>query len=725
MIRLGSALLGLLITLTAFGQDVPDQVSIRDINDITDEALATLKAGGADMTQEQVNAAIKSKLNGENVRIVGVVLADPLNSGRASVNNDRVGRIHIFIRDTAAASEGLDGMTIQVVDGAYEDNGTLDLLVGDVVDVIGQVTYFANVVQITPTSIQYVDSYENLGLDASILDPVSVTTADLNVILDEEGLQQANWDNYESLINQYVEIDGAIVQRRTVDDAGRPWLMVASEGESWLLTIDTSLRYRNDRIGSYPSNFNVLESPYVPPPPGARVRLRGFVTFDNFDPLFLSKPTDAMLKITPWSDSDLEILESPPVVTGLATDGALPGADPVVVTVDVVADPERTIATVELNFVASDNPGETQVVAMTIAEAAKTAAAYSGQIPAQAQGVFVEFWVKATDSQDASTETAKRVIRFYPEGVNRIADIQETATGGPGPSPLKDLVVNMDITATVQSDPATSNWVIVQDDPELGGFSGIQLRTNESLSRGDVINITQARVQESFDWTRLSDVVFTVVSTGGDSLGYKTVTTDILGDAAVAEAHEGMMLRFENVLIVTNNADGAAGNFGEFAFASVGTPTATLRSDDASPAVDGGSTLFAGGEIIAYLQGFLYYSFGNYKLVPESPADFGEITNVANEQVDSGIPSRYALGQNYPNPFNPSTSLSYSVRQAGDVRIEVFDLMGRKVSTLVDAPVSAGTYEVTFHAGDLASGVYIYTMTAGNEVLTRKMLLQK
>lgn len=89
------------------------------------------------------------------------------------------------------------------------------------------------------------------------------------------------------------------------------------------------------------------------------------------------------------------------------------------------------------------------------------------------------------------------------------------------------------------------------------------------------------------------------------------------------------------------------------------------------------------------------------------------------------IPVTVALNQNYPNPFNPTTQISYDLPQTADVRLEVYDLVGRQVATLVNQTMEAGSHSVNFDASNLSSGVYIYRLNAGNMVLSRKLTVIK
>lgn len=83
------------------------------------------------------------------------------------------------------------------------------------------------------------------------------------------------------------------------------------------------------------------------------------------------------------------------------------------------------------------------------------------------------------------------------------------------------------------------------------------------------------------------------------------------------------------------------------------------------------------------------------------------------------------LLQNYPNPFTPSTVIVYQLSAAGEVKLGVYDILGREVATLVNQWQTPGRYAVTFDAHGLASGLYTYRIGAGNFAATRKLMLIK
>jgi hypothetical protein len=114
----------------------------------------------------------------------------------------------------------------------------------------------------------------------------------------------------------------------------------------------------------------------------------------------------------------------------------------------------------------------------------------------------------------------------------------------------------------------------------------------------------------------------------------------------------------------------------------------------------------------AYNNPIMYYAF----TIPDVPTG----VNDANQVVRS-----FNLSQNYPNPFNPSTKINYSLAEKSNVSLKVYDMLGREVANLVNATQEAGNHSVNFNASKLASGMYVYTLKSGNNVMSKKLMLLK
>ncbi|TVQ14391.1 MAG: T9SS C-terminal target domain-containing protein [Balneolaceae bacterium] len=104
-------------------------------------------------------------------------------------------------------------------------------------------------------------------------------------------------------------------------------------------------------------------------------------------------------------------------------------------------------------------------------------------------------------------------------------------------------------------------------------------------------------------------------------------------------------------------------------------------------------------------------------------ATYSQVVSV--DEPLSGLPDEYTLDQNYPNPFNPTTNIRFGLPESSTVRLEVYDLLGRRVAELQNGPMQAGYHTVSFDASRLSSGVYLYTLRTNATTLTGKMLLVK
>lgn len=128
------------------------------------------------------------------------------------------------------------------------------------------------------------------------------------------------------------------------------------------------------------------------------------------------------------------------------------------------------------------------------------------------------------------------------------------------------------------------------------------------------------------------------------------------------------------------------------------------------------SVVFSAGETIVG-------EFGNesMSLAVVSIPDLSLIPT--SNELKEDLPKEFGLSQNYPNPFNPSTTISYALPKASEVSIDVFDILGKRVASLVNQRKTAGNHTVQFQASNLSSGVYFYTLRVGGRVLKSKRML--
>jgi hypothetical protein len=104
---------------------------------------------------------------------------------------------------------------------------------------------------------------------------------------------------------------------------------------------------------------------------------------------------------------------------------------------------------------------------------------------------------------------------------------------------------------------------------------------------------------------------------------------------------------------------------------------------------------------------------------------YGDIPIVGISNTNKNIPDKFELLQNYPNPFNPTTNIKYQIANNSYVSLKIYDVLGKEVATLVNEFKQAGTYELTFNAGKLSSGIYFYKIVAENYSETKIMTVVK
>jgi hypothetical protein len=234
---------------------------------------------------------------------------------------------------------------------------------------------------------------------------------------------------------------------------------------------------------------------------------------------------------------------------------------------------------------------------------------------------------------------------------------------------------------------------------------------------GDSLTMT-ARVDEYYGLTEMKEVTDFTFHSAGNMLPDPLViaTGDLAGGCnAGAEAYEGMLVEVRDVTVTQ-----AANSYGEW---YVDDGSGECQIDDymytSAPAL---------GDTFGAILGIVHYAYGEYEIDPRDDGDIQIVaTGIEAAEPCGSIPESYALYQNYPNPFHPSTEIRFQLPHNGHVRLEVFNLLGQKVATLVDGERQAGENTISWNGTSddgraLAGGVYFYRLQTGAFSATKKLI---
>jgi len=137
-------------------------------------------------------------------------------------------------------------------------------------------------------------------------------------------------------------------------------------------------------------------------------------------------------------------------------------------------------------------------------------------------------------------------------------------------------------------------------------------------------------------------------------------------------------------------------------------------------------TTWAVGDAITITTAAGQRTFTTPSLVEFSPLSGGNaVIADVNSIGDGDLPVKFDLAQNYPNPFNPVTKIIFDIPEHTKATLDVFNVLGQKVATLVDGELAPDRYEVEWDGAEAATGIYFYRLTADEFVMTKKMLLLK
>ena len=445
-------------------------------------------------------------------------------------------------------------------------------------------------------------------------------------------------------------------------------------------------------------------------PPGTVIDVTGFVRGGT---------TGGFVTINPRSLADIEIAASPPAIENITRSPAAPTSAQGVEVSSVIRSVTSTIAGAQVNYQVSG--GALQQVTMT-----NTDSLYSGTIPPQADGAFVDYFITAEDGAGLTNivpadTSASRFFYFVRDAGATIFDLQNTPFAN-GNSGYINLVVTVTGIVTTDSSDFAFYWIQDGTNP----WNGIRIDdTVNEVKLGDEVTVT-GTVRERFNETQIFNVTNVTVNSSGNAVPGPVVvnTGNLATGSATAEQWEGTLVRVENVGVANAFAD-APSNFGEF---TVDDGSGEVRVDDLGNFRGNLDSTFAQGDTLISLTGILYFSFSNYKIVPRNDADV--LRKPTSVSSDDQIPFTFQLAENYPNPFNPETTIRYQIAKRGNVSITIYNILGQKVKTLVDEVKPAGAYTMKWNSTNdfgtlVSSGVYFYRLQSSDFIRVRKMLLLK
>jgi len=455
---------------------------------------------------------------------------------------------------------------------------------------------------------------------------------------------------------------------------------------------------------------------YVDPPLGSLFEsVKGWV-YHHYG----SYSDSTAYKLCPLYVEDMVLGAGPPMLTNVDRNPGVPkSTDAVTVSVEVTTN--DVVAAASIYY--SVDGGEFQEAAMS----SDDDVIYTGDIPAQAEGSWVEYFLKVTDSIDQTTlmpaDTSSRKYGYVVrDGVLSIADVQYS------PWQIADSPFNgyeVCITGIVTGDTAMlSNYgaYAIQDD--AAPWSGIFLfDVGETLLRGDEVQVWGVVEEQNPDWTFkwgnntmiLVDSV-KVLSQGNAEPAPITLTTGELPSTDYeSEQYEGVLVKINNAQVSEINAYDWTMDDG----------TGPCLIDDDASKLDWFDTLSV-GTVIENITGVYTYSFGSYKIEIRDLADVGAVVGIADEIITH--PLQYKLSQNFPNPFNPETRIYFEIPENQHVQIVVYDLLGYQVRTITNQSYTPGHYILNWDGRNqtgqqVASGAYILRMKAGNYIDYKKMML--
>lgn len=722
-----SLLIVFLSSIFIYSQNYP-HVSIRNIQFVPDDSLALGRE--------------RSLRVGDTVQVTGVVtvssLVNPTFDRRPIMWAGA--RWQTYLRDTNYAANEWAGINVIQNDTSTAAQGTLmDLIdTAQVVTITGIVAEFGTTGQVGSQTqinvltnplmpVQFLGSKPNRG------QPVEVTLAQLN------NGQAANLLTGEKYEGMYVIIRNVTTSdRNTATNASTPFAINDANGNKMFV---------HDQSGYFTKRTHKLRE-WDPPLDGTTIQyIRGVIgQFASSSAL----PTRYVIR--PIYPDDLLIGQSPAAISNIRRNLDVVGKNQAVTISATIVDNDPGGAVTEAKVRYRVNGGNLVDLPMT----SGLNNLWSATIPGvNLDSALVDFYLLARDNDGMVSlnpvDTVKN--KYFYLVLNRplrIQDVQYSPFGS-GFSGYNNYRVTISgiVTADTSDLQGDGNQISrrVHIQNGTGPWSGITVAglAADALRRGQNVTIS-GLIRESNNNTVIDSITSVVVNSQNNPLpDFATLSTSDIAALAngtvSAEQWESVLIKYLNVRVTNENADGQPGpggggnsNFGEILVADNSNINTRVELQEGNHPYHNlwianldsipGNIRIRLHNSFTELRGILFFSFSNYKIVPRKVDDFvGFSNNVEENQLY--VPDMYKLEQNYPNPFNPLTTIEYSIPSEGFVELKVFDILGREVKSLVNFNQPAGNYKVHFNASDLPSGVYFYQINVNDYQATKKMILMK
>jgi hypothetical protein len=663
-----------------------------------------------------------SPLNGDTVRVQGIVLVRPVidpDTNRGVIISAGA-RWSVYIQDPDGGLWGGLNILQQDTSSPGVQNTFMDLIdTAQVVEFTGVVAEFSNnttqmnILTSPPVPVQIISTKPKRP------NPIEITLDEFFTPTLGHNFKTEKYEGMYVIVRNVITSDRQSNGNYKINDGFGHFAFIYNQ----------SRYYKTGSAGIIPG--------YAPPLDGSVI---------SFIRAIVTTRADAYYLVPMYPGDVGPITATPPVISSIKRDIILVGPNQPVEISASIRDLDGSVNEAKLFY--SKNGGSVDSLLMT--RSLTDTLLYKATIPGVLDSALVDFYIRAKDNQNNVSTNPQNIVtgKYFYLVLNRPVTIQDVQYSpfGSGFSAYNGYRVQLQgvVTADTSDIPGISGTplrVYMQNGP--GAWSGIQIGTLGTLGtsvlnlkKGD--NVTaEGVIMESFSVTKIDSLTLLTVNSSNNPVPIaQSVTTGLIGtfgDGIVEkEKWESVLIKYSNVLVDSANADGT-GLFGEM-FVDDGSGHTRVELQDGNHKYhnawdpnlinDPNLVQIKKGDRFTELNGVLFFSFSNYKLVPRKDNDFvGYLPNGIEDEIN--LPTQYSLNQNYPNPFNPATTISYSLPKAGDVNLKIFNVLGQEVKSLVNQFQNAGTYTVTFDASSLTSGVYFYSLSTDNFSQVKKMMLVK